>query len=130
MPAPIISAQCWAVIDNVNGNFLFGKNEKERREIASLTKIMTCYAVLNLLDKFKLDENQTIVKITENADGISGTTSDLVVGDSFSVWELLHAMMLPSGNDASIALAEYFGDLLIKDNYMNSKTPLSLAKPK
>jgi hypothetical protein len=52
------------------------------------------------------------------------------VGDSFSVWELLHAMMLPSGNDASIALAEYFGDLLIKDNYMNSKTPLPFAKPK
>lgn len=123
MPAPIVSAQSWAVIDNVNGNFLFGKNEKERREIASLTKIMTCYTVLNLVDKFKLDVNLTMVKITENADGISGTTSDLVVGDIFSVWELLHAMMLPSGNDASIALAEYFGDLLIKDNYMNPKTP-------
>ena len=42
MPAPIMSAQSWAVYDAKQDCFLFGKLERERREIASLTKIMTC----------------------------------------------------------------------------------------
>ena len=76
---------------------------------------MTCYVILKLLDRFKLDEHSTFIAITDNAEGVSGTSSDLVVKDEFSVWELLHALMLPSGNDASIALAEYFGSLILKE---------------
>lgn len=83
--------------------------------MASLTKIMTCIITLKLLEKFNLNEHSTFITITDNAEGVSGTTSDLVVNDEFSVWELLHALMLPSGNDASIALAEYFGSLILKE---------------
>jgi D-alanyl-D-alanine carboxypeptidase (penicillin-binding protein 5/6) len=39
----------------------------------------------------------------------TGTSAELVEGDSLSVWDLLHGLMLPSGNDAALALAEYFG---------------------
>jgi D-alanyl-D-alanine carboxypeptidase len=65
--------------------------------------------VLKLVKRFNVDEFNTMVTVSENAEGISGTTADLALNDKFSVWELLHALMLPSGNDAAIALAEYFG---------------------
>lgn len=60
-----------------NEKLLFGKLERDRREIASLTKIMTCYTVLKLLEKFGLDENTTFVEISENAANITGTSADL-----------------------------------------------------
>ena len=101
---------------------LFGKQEYERREIASLTKIMTCYVVLKLLQRFNLDETTTMVEVSENAADIAGTSAELVEGDTLSVWDLLHGLILPSGNDAAIALAEFFGEKLLeekKDNETN-----------
>jgi len=88
--------------------------EKERREIASLTKIMTIYVVLKLLERYNLDEHKTLVTISPNAADISGTTAELEPKDVFTVWELLHGLMLPSGNDAAFALAEHFGALIIE----------------
>jgi len=40
---------------------------------------------------------------------MSGTSAELRMGDVLSVWDVLHGLMLPSGNDAAIALAEHFG---------------------
>jgi D-alanyl-D-alanine carboxypeptidase len=48
-------------------------------------------------------------------DNVGGTSADLNQNDKFSVWELLFGLMLPSGNDAAVVLAEYFGNLLIKE---------------
>lgn len=113
LPAPLVSAQSWAIYDTKNDTFLFGKLERDRREIASLTKIMTCYVVLNLIEKFQIDEVSTIIEISENAANISGTSAELEEGDKLSIWDLLHALMLPSGNDAATILSEYFGNLLM-----------------
>jgi D-alanyl-D-alanine carboxypeptidase len=95
-------------------SFLFGKMERERREVASLTKIMTCLVVLNLLKKYDLDETNTMIEISEFAANISGTSAELEAGDYLSVWDLLHGLMLPSGNDAALALAEFFGAILVE----------------
>lgn len=76
---------------------------------------MTCYTILNLIKKFELNEESTFVKISENASNISGTSADLRHNDVLSVHDLLYGLMLPSGNDASIALAEFFGALLLKE---------------
>lgn len=70
---------------------------------------MTCLTVIKLVDKFELDINCPIVKISEEAESQFGTTAELEAKEVFSIWELLHALMLPSGNDAAIALSEYFG---------------------
>lgn len=51
-PAPYVSANNWVIIDRKKGDLMFGKCENESRQVASLTKIMTAYCVLNLLDKF------------------------------------------------------------------------------
>lgn len=60
-PAPLVTAQSWAIFDVKSQTFLFGKMEREKREIASLTKIMTLYTVLRLLEKLDIDEMTAIV---------------------------------------------------------------------
>jgi D-alanyl-D-alanine carboxypeptidase len=49
-PAPLISAASWVVLDRKTKEVLFGRLEKDRREVASLTKIMTLYTCLSLAD--------------------------------------------------------------------------------
>jgi serine-type D-Ala-D-Ala carboxypeptidase (penicillin-binding protein 5/6) len=90
------------VYDSKTDSILFGKLERERREIASLTKIMTCYVVLNLIERFKMDERNEMIEISEQAADTSGTTAELKPGDVLSLWDLLHGLMLPSGNDAAM----------------------------
>ena len=60
---------------------LFGRCEKERREVASLTKMMTALTVLTLVDKMNLDMNTELVTVTELASQAGGTSADLIVGD-------------------------------------------------
>ena len=92
---------------------MFGKLERDRREIASLTKIMTTWVVLNLLKRFNLDEKKEMVEVSVNASETQGTTAELAAGDRINVWDMLHGVMLPSGNDAAMALAEHFGYKLL-----------------
>jgi D-alanyl-D-alanine carboxypeptidase len=75
---------------------------------------MTCYVVLALLRRFGLEERKQMIIVSENAAQTSGTSADLRAKDQLSVWDLLHGLMLPSGNDAAILLAEFFGGLLIE----------------
>lgn len=65
IPQPFISSQSWIVYDSKSESILFGKMERERREIASLTKIMTCFVVLNLINRFKMDERKEMIEISE-----------------------------------------------------------------
>lgn len=67
IPAPFISAQSWVVFDCQTEHLLFGKMERERREIASLTKIMTCLVVLSLVKRFGLDEKKHLITVSEYA---------------------------------------------------------------
>ena len=52
--------------------------------------------------------------MSKNASSIGGTSAKLKTGDVLSVWDLLHGLMLPSGNDAAICLAEHFGQYLFE----------------
>ena len=55
-----------------------------------------------------------MIKVSENAGNITGTSAELGVGDVLSVNDLLYGLMLPSGNDAAVALAEHFGEILLQ----------------
>jgi len=57
------------------------------------------------------------VTVTEVAADIRGTNANLEAGDILSVEQLLYGLMLPSGNDAAFALAQYFGKLLFRKKY-------------
>jgi len=59
-PAPPVSALSWVILDRKTKEILFGRMEKERREVASLTKIMTMYTVLQLTDNLGLSLNNEV----------------------------------------------------------------------
>ncbi len=111
---PFVTAKSWAIMDGRTGEILFGKCENDRREIASLTKIMTAFVVIQIIRKIKLNAKKTLLQVSKNAASIGGTSAKLKSGDVLSVYDLLHALMLPSGNDAATCLAEHFGQYLFE----------------
>ena len=118
-PAPPVSFWTWVILDRKSKKVLFGRLEKDRREVASLTKIMTLYTVLSIVDALKISLS-TQVEITQTASEVIGTSACLVAGDTLTLNELLYGMMLPSGNDAAHMLASYLGSVLL-DHYEANK---------
>ena len=80
--------------------------------------MMTFYTVLQILDEYDIDSHTTQITISRQAANIPGTTASLREGDVLSVYQLFYGMMLPSGNDAAFALAEYFGEVLKQKKYV------------
>jgi D-alanyl-D-alanine carboxypeptidase (penicillin-binding protein 5/6) len=112
---PFVTSKAWAVLDGDSGAFLAGHQEDERRHPASTTKVMTAYLVIRLTeqDPAILDE---VLTFSEQADKTTGSTSALNAGEQVPVGELLYGLMLPSGNDAAVALGEHFGQRFQTDN--------------
>jgi D-alanyl-D-alanine carboxypeptidase (penicillin-binding protein 5/6) len=104
---PIVTCKAWAIGDS-DGNVLWESNSNAKLEGASTTKIMTAYVVLRLADADPelFDE---VVTFSQRADNTVGSTCGLRAGEHVTVRELLHGLLLPSGNDAAVALAEHFG---------------------
>jgi D-alanyl-D-alanine carboxypeptidase (penicillin-binding protein 5/6) len=105
---PVVSAKAWIVVDATSGKQIGGDHEAEPRPMASTSKIMTAWIVLRLAadDAKVLDE---IVTYSEEAAKTPGSSAKLKTGEKLAVRELLYGLMLPSGNDAAVALAEHFG---------------------
>jgi serine-type D-Ala-D-Ala carboxypeptidase (penicillin-binding protein 5/6) len=98
-----INAGAAIVMDTRSGRVLFEKNAHTRRAIASTTKIMTGIIAI---ENGNLEDTVTISK---KAAGVWGSTIDLKVGQTFKLKELLYGLLLQSGNDAAIAIAEHIG---------------------
>ena len=81
---------------------------------------MTAYVVIDIMQRYKINEHQWKVRILPSSCKLIGTTSNLIPRDQLSIWELLHGMMLPSGNDAAQSLAIHFGLFLLKEEYKGS----------
>jgi D-alanyl-D-alanine carboxypeptidase len=103
-----ISAKSWIILDLESMSFLSGSCQSTQREIASLTKIMTCLVVLEEA-RLKPGSLEDSVQVSSKASSTEGTSAGLFSKDCLKVVDLLFALMLPSGNDAAVALAEYFG---------------------
>jgi D-alanyl-D-alanine carboxypeptidase len=69
---------------------------------------MTCYVVIKLLERLKIKDSE-LIEVSREAAGVIGTTAELLEGDTLTIKQLMYGLMLPSGNDAAHALAEYFG---------------------
>jgi D-alanyl-D-alanine carboxypeptidase (penicillin-binding protein 5/6) len=104
--APSVAAQSYILMDFNSGSILASNNEDERRSPASLTKLMTSYVIFKKLKEefITLDEE---VKISEKAWRTGGSKSFIEVGKMISLEDLLKGMIIQSGNDASVALAEH-----------------------
>ncbi|MBS0373197.1 MAG: D-alanyl-D-alanine carboxypeptidase [Proteobacteria bacterium] len=109
-PPPPLAAKGWVLLDAASGRILAGQNDTERLEPASLTKLMTSYVVFHALREGKLRLEQEIT-VSEHAWRVGGATSDgstsyLPVHSQVKVVDAVQGMIVQSGNDATIALAE------------------------
>jgi D-alanyl-D-alanine carboxypeptidase (penicillin-binding protein 5/6) len=107
---PEVSAQAAAVVDERSAALVWGKNERQRRQHASTTKILTALVALELAEVFG-DLDRTI-SVNVDWQQISPSRMGLKPGDRLSVRDLLYGLMLPSGSDAAFALAHHYGALL------------------
>lgn len=112
-PKPYMSAKSWVMMNQKTKQILFSKDPRRKRQVASLTKIMTFMVVLDFIEKHKMDPEKIIITILEAniTYWLGGTSADLIKNDKVPVSELFYGMMLPSGNDAAQTLGVYFGNL-------------------
>ena len=102
---PVVEARAWLLLDATRGQLITSRNPKERIEPASLTKLMTAYLAFGALKGRSLALGQTI-RVSEQAWRIAGSRMFIEPRKPVTVEELLHGMIVQSGNDACIALAE------------------------
>ena len=107
LPAPpVIGATSYLVIDATTGHSIASLEPDKRVAPASLTKLMTAYAVFRALGEGQIQLTDEVT-VSEKAWRAEGSRMFIEVGKRVSVEDLLLGMIVQSGNDASIALAEY-----------------------
>ena len=112
---PHVTCTAWTVVDRASGESIAANNSETPMHIASTTKIMTAYLVFKLAASHPevLDE---VLTFSKRADDTVGSTAGVRAGESLTVGELMYGLLLPSGNDASVALAEHFGRRFAKSD--------------
>ncbi len=116
-----VSARYACAIDAQTGKVLFEKNAYSTHSMASTTKIMTA---LLALENAGPDE---MVTVSKNAAGTEGSSIYLTAGETLSMKDLLYGLMLESGNDAAIAIAEHVGGSVSEFAEMMTKRAHSLG---
>ncbi|WP_054619964.1 D-alanyl-D-alanine carboxypeptidase family protein [Oryzomicrobium terrae] len=121
MPAPVLDAKAWLLVEFGSGQTLASQNADQKIEPASLTKLMTAYLTFSALRQRVLTLDQT-VQVSEAAWRAQGSRMFIDMKRPVTVEELIKGMIVQSGNDACIALAEaiaggevQFADLMNKE---------------
>ncbi len=115
MAAPSVSAQSALVMEAGSKRVLFEKSGQTRLPMASTTKIITAMVAL---EQGKLTDK---IKVSSTAAGVEGSSMYLEAGEIMTLEELLYGLMLSSGNDAAVAIAEHFGGIEKFVAMMNQK---------
>lgn len=107
IPPPTIAAKSWTLLDATSGQVIAAQDQHARIEPASLTKIMTAYVVFGAIRDKKLTLDQ-MVNVSVRAWKVDPSSSKMFIDPAVpvSVNDLLHGLMVQSGNDAAVALAE------------------------
>lgn len=105
-PSPDVNAQAWVLMDAATGQVLAQKDMDVRRQPASLTKLMTLYLTFQALaqGQIKIDDK---VRIGQDAWSTGGSRMFLKLGSEVPVNELIQGIIIASGNDACVALADF-----------------------
>lgn len=107
VPAPPqLAAKAYVLMDAASGNVLVESNGDQRLPPASLTKLMTAYMATLEIRRGQIGESD-LVTVSENAWRTGGSRMFIQVGTQVSVSDLLHGIIIQSGNDASVAIAEH-----------------------
>ncbi|KPL59728.1 D-alanyl-D-alanine carboxypeptidase family protein [Rossellomorea vietnamensis] len=112
LAAPSVSAQKAILMDQETGRILYEKDAHTQSRIASITKIMT--AIL-AVESGKMDQEVTV---SSNAAGTEGSSLYLKAGEKIKLEDLVYGLMLRSGNDGAVAIAEFVGGSLDGFVYM------------
>jgi D-alanyl-D-alanine carboxypeptidase (penicillin-binding protein 5/6) len=107
VPAPQIAARSWLLLDATSGQIIASQDPDTRIEPASLTKVMTAYVVFEALRDKKITLDQ-MVNVSVRAWKVDGSSSKMFIDPATPVKinDLLYGLMVQSGNDAAVALAE------------------------
>ncbi len=110
-PPPTTPGKAWVLLDYSTGQVIAGSNIDARVEPASITKVMTSYVVASELAHGKIDPNQPVT-ISERAwkeggAGTDGSFSAFDLNSSVPLMDVQRGLIIQSGNDAAIALAEH-----------------------
>ncbi|WP_341961743.1 D-alanyl-D-alanine carboxypeptidase family protein [Pseudomonas sp. RC10] len=139
--APQLAAKAYVLMDANSGNVLVENNGDQKLPPASLTKLMTAYIATLEIRRGQIGENDPVT-VSENAWRTGGSRMFIKVGSQVTVSDLLHGIIIQSGNDASVALSEHIagsedafadmmnktaGDLgMVNSHFMN---PTGLPNP-
>jgi D-alanyl-D-alanine carboxypeptidase (penicillin-binding protein 5/6) len=105
VPPPALAANAWVLVDHATGQVLAGKDPDARVEPASLTKLMTAYLTFAALKAGTLSPDQQ-VPVSEKAWRMEGSRMFIEPNKPVTVDELIRGVIVQSGNDACVALAE------------------------
>ena len=107
LPPPTIAAKSWILLDSTSGQVIAAQDQNARIEPASLTKVMTAYVTFQALRDKKIDINQ-MVNVSVRAWKVDASSSKMFIDPATPVKinDLLYGLMVQSGNDAAVALAE------------------------
>jgi D-alanyl-D-alanine carboxypeptidase (penicillin-binding protein 5/6) len=108
---PAVTCAAWAVADAATGDVLLSHEADLPRSPASIVKVMTALLVLETAAAGPGALDETLV-VSDRAGTETGSSAGLRPGDSAPVRDLLYGLLLPSGNDAAVALAEHVGRTL------------------
>ncbi len=101
-----ISSKSAVLVDFASGSILYEKNSSDHLPIASMVKMMTILLTLEEFEKGNLNEN-TMISTSENASGMGGSQVFIDPYVEYSASDMLKSVIVASGNDASVALAEH-----------------------
>ena len=105
-PPPALTARSYLLMDHMSGRALASLNENQKLDPASLTKLMTAYAVFRSIRDKRIGLEDPVV-ISETAWRTGGSRSFVDLGARVPLSNLLQGMIIQSGNDASVGLAEH-----------------------
>lgn len=105
---PTVSAKAFILIDVDSGKIIAEKNSEEKLPPASLTKMMTLYVISNALHNEQVHLTDK-VRVSHDAWKIGGSRMFIKEGDEVSIEDLLKGIIVDSGNDACVAMAEHLG---------------------
>ncbi|WP_161802466.1 D-alanyl-D-alanine carboxypeptidase family protein [Dichelobacter nodosus] len=125
VPPPDLPVKSYLLMDAQSGQILAERAADERLPPASITKLMTAYVTFNALKTGKIHLTD-LVTISANARAQNGSRMFVEVNSQVSVNDLLQGMIVQSGNDASVALAEYIGGTVAGFVHMMNATAKQL----
>ena len=102
---PSIEAEYALVMDS-EGTVYFERNATDATQIASITKVMTAVVALDAVGDGTISLDQELT-VSSNASSVGESSASLATGDVLTLEDALYALLVPSGNDAAVAIAEF-----------------------